>query len=74
MGDLPNAVLKRLITKHGGGLRVSGTALERAAVAAAEDYIARLAREAQSSAEDSRRKTIMEDDIEKARSKLASSV
>jgi histone H3/H4 len=73
MGDLPNAVLKRLITKHGGGLRVSGTALERA-VAAAEDYIARLAREAQSSAEDSRRKTIMEDDIEKARSKLASSV
>jgi histone H3/H4 len=73
MGDLPNAVLKRLITKHGGGLRVSGTALDRA-VAAAEDYIARLAREAQSSAEDSRRKTIMEDDIEKARSKLASPV
>ena len=73
MGELPNAVLKRLISKHGGGLRVSGTALERAA-AAAEDYIARLAREAQSSAEDSRRKTIMEDDIDKARAKLASPV
>ncbi|UCE86551.1 MAG: NFYB/HAP3 family transcription factor subunit [Deltaproteobacteria bacterium] len=71
MGDLPNAVLKRLISKHGGGLRVSGTALERA-VAAAEDYIARLARAAQSSAEEARRKTIMEDDIEKARAKLAS--
>lgn len=73
MGELPNAVLKRLISKHGGGLRVSGTALEHAA-AAAEDYIARLAREAQRSAEDSRRKTIMEDDIDKARAKLASPV
>jgi histone H3/H4 len=70
MGDLPNAVLKRLITKHGGGLRVSGTAIERAA-AAIEDYVARLARAAQSSAEAARRKTIMEDDVEKARSKLA---
>ena len=71
MGELPNAVLKRLISKHGGGLRVSGPALERA-VAAAEDYVARLARAAQSSAEENRRKTIMEDDVDKARAKLAS--
>lgn len=71
MGELPNAVLKRLISKHGGGLRVSGSAIERA-VAAAEDYIARLARAAQSSAEENRRKTIMEDDVDKARAKLAS--
>ena len=45
MGELPNAVVKRLLSKHGGGLRVSGSALERA-VAAAEYYISRLAAEA----------------------------
>ena len=49
MGALPNAVVKRLLTEHGGGLRVSGTALERA-VAAAENYISRLAAEASASA------------------------
>lgn len=70
MSDLPNAVVKRLLTKHGGGLRVSGTALT-AAVSAAEDYIARLAREAQASAEQNKRKTVMDADIEAARAKLA---
>ena len=40
MADLPNAVVKRLLTKHGGGLRVSGSAVDKA-VQAAEDYIAR---------------------------------
>jgi histone H3/H4 len=69
MGELPNAVVKRLLTKHGGGLRVSGSALDQA-VAAAEDYIARLAREAQASAEASKRKTVMDSDIEAARAKL----
>jgi histone H3/H4 len=69
MGELPNAVVKRILTKHTGGLRVSGTALDKA-VAAAEDYIARLAREAQMSAEASRRKTLMDSDIDSARSKL----
>ncbi len=49
MGALPNAVVKRLLSEHGGGLRVSGTALERA-VAAAENYISRLAAEASASA------------------------
>jgi histone H3/H4 len=70
MADLPNAVVKRLLTKHGGGLRVSGSALTLA-VAATEDYIARLAREAQASAEANKRKTVMDSDIETARSKLA---
>ncbi len=69
MGDLPNAVVKRLLTKHAGGLRVSGSALDKA-VAAAEDYISRLAQEAQASAEGARRKTLMDDDIDAARSKL----
>jgi histone H3/H4 len=70
MGDLPNAVVKRLLAKHGGGLRVSGSALERA-VAAAEDYIGRLASEAAASAESAKRKTLMDSDIDAARAKLA---
>ena len=69
MADLPNAVIKRLITKHGDGMRVSGTAIEKA-VAAAEDYIGRLAREANASAVADKRKTIMDSDIEQARAKL----
>jgi histone H3/H4 len=71
MGDLPNAVVKRLLTKHGGGLRVSGSALELA-VAAAEDFIARLAKEAEASASAGKRKTVMDSDISAARSKLSS--
>ncbi len=70
MADLPNAVVKRLLTKHGGGLRVSGSALTQA-VAATEDYIARLAKEAQASAEANRRKTVMDSDIESARARLS---
>jgi histone H3/H4 len=69
MGDLPNAVVKRLLTKHGGGMRVSGSALERA-VAAAEGYIARLAQEASASAEAAKRKTVMDGDIDDAKAKL----
>ena len=69
MAELPNAVIKRLITKHGDGMRVSGTAIEKA-VAATEDYIGRLAREANASAVADKRKTIMDSDIDKARAKL----
>ena len=69
MADLPNAVVKRLLTKHGGGLRVSGSALTLA-VEAAEGYVARLAQEAQASAEANKRKTVMDTDIEAARAKL----
>lgn len=69
MGDLPNAVIKRLIAKHGEGLRVSGSAIDKA-VAAAEDYVGRLAREAHASAVADKRKTIMDTDIDRAREKL----
>ena len=48
MAEIPNAVIKRLLTKHGDGLRVSASALDKA-VAATEDYVARLAREAHAS-------------------------
>ncbi len=70
MGELPNAVVKRLLVKHGGGLRVSGDAIEKAA-AAAEEYVAHLANAAQQAAEADKRKTIMDSDIDKARSKLS---
>lgn len=69
MADLPNAVVKRLLAKHGEGLRVSGGAIEKA-VEATEAYIGRLAREAHASAIADKRKTIMDADIEKAREKL----
>lgn len=69
MANLPNAVVKRLLTQHAGGLRVSGPALARA-VEAAEQYIARLAQEAQASAEQNKRKTLMDADIDAARAKV----
>jgi histone H3/H4 len=53
-------------------MRVSGSALERA-VAAAEDYISRLAAEASASASAAKRKTVMDSDIESARSRLSQS-
>jgi histone H3/H4 len=69
MAEIPNAVIKRLLTKHGEGLRVSGSALDKA-VAATEEYVARLAREAHGSAVADKRKTIMDADIDAARSKI----
>ena len=66
MSELPAAGVKRLLTKHGGDLRTSGSAVELA-VQAAEEYIARLAQEASASAQKEKRKTIMDADIKKAR-------
>ena len=69
MAELPNAVVKRLLSKHGGGLRVTGSALTLV-VEAAEGYIARLAQEAQASAEANKRKTVLDGDVEAARLKI----
>jgi histone H3/H4 len=69
MAEIPNAVIKRLLTKHGDGLRVSASALDKA-VAATEDYVARLAREAHASAAADKRKTIMDADIDSGRAKI----
>ncbi len=69
MAELPGAAVKRLLTKHGGDLRTSSSAVQMA-VAAAEDYIARLAQEASQSAQNERRKTIMDSDITRAREAL----
>jgi histone H3/H4 len=69
MAELPKAVVKRLLTVHGGDMRVSGPALD-AAVEAAEAYIARLARAAQQSAESNKRKTMMPEDLSAARAQV----
>ncbi len=69
MAELPAAGIKRLLSKHGGELR-SSTSAVNLAVAAAEDYIARLAQEAGALAEKDRRKTILDGDIQKAKELL----
>ena len=69
MSDLPAAAVKRLLTKHGSELRSSGSAVD-AAVAAAENYIARLAKLAADAAQEEKRKTIMDGDIARARERL----
>jgi histone H3/H4 len=69
MAELPAAAVKRLLTKHGNDLRSAGAAVE-AAVAAAEGYIARLARAAAENAQQEKRKTIMDADIARARERL----
>lgn len=66
MADLPNASIKRLLTANSDGLRTSSSAVQLAA-AAAEAYVARLARAAGANAARERRKTIMDEDINKAK-------
>ena len=69
MAEIPGAAVKRLLSKHGAELRTSASAVQLA-VAAAEDYVARLAQEASSTAQRERRKTIMDSDIKRAREVL----
>jgi histone H3/H4 len=69
MAELPGAAVKRVISRHGGELRISGSAIQLA-VQAAEDYLARLARAASDSATGERRKTIMDGDIRRARERV----
>ena len=66
---LPKAVVKRIMSDGGGGMRVSGSALD-AAVAAAEDYLTKLAKAAAESADDNKRKTLMDADIANARARV----
>ncbi len=69
MAELPAAGIKRLLAQHGNELR-SSTSAVNLAVAAAEEYVARLAQEAGALAEKDRRKTIMDGDIQKAKELL----
>ena len=66
---LPKAVVKRILTESAGGLRVSGPALDLAVVAA-EEYLGRLADAARASADENKRKTLMDADITNARAKV----
>ena len=66
---LPKAVVKRILTDSAGGLRVSGPALDLAVVAA-EEYLGRLADAAKTSADENKRKTLMDADITNARAKI----
>ena len=66
MAELPGAGVKRVLTKSGGDLRISASALQLA-VQAAEEYLGRLARAAGESARGERRKTIMDGDIRRGR-------
>lgn len=50
-------------------MRISASALQLA-IEAAEQYIARLAREAGGAAQEAKRKTIMDADIQRARERL----
>jgi histone H3/H4 len=69
MADIPGAAVKRLISKHGGDLRISGSAVQLA-VQAAEEYVSKLARAASDNARNEKRKTIMDADIRRAREVL----
>lgn len=69
MAELPGAAVKRVVTKSGGDLRISASAVQLA-VGAAEEYLSRLARAAAENARSERRKTIMDADIRKARELL----
>ena len=66
---LPKAVVKRILSESAGGLRVSGSALDKA-VDAVEGYLSRLGKAAQESAEENRRKTLMDADIDAARQRV----
>lgn len=66
MAELPGAAVKRVISENGGDLRISASAVQLA-VAAAENYLGRLARAASENAARERRKTIMDADIQRAR-------
>ncbi len=66
---LPKAVVKRILTDSAEGLRVSGPALDLAVVAA-EEYLARLADAAKASADENKRKTLMDADSTNARAKV----
>lgn len=69
MADIPGAAVKRVISKTGGELRISASAVQLA-VQAAEEYLGRLARAAGDNARNEKRKTIMDADIRKAREVL----
>ncbi|MEK7465796.1 MAG: histone-like protein [Planctomycetota bacterium] len=70
MSDLPNAAIKRILLSNGVP-RISATSVDLAA-GAAQDYLVKLARAAVESMNAAKRKTVMDEDIQAAKSALAS--
>jgi histone H3/H4 len=70
MSELPSAPVKRILVKNGAS-RLSSGALVKAADAA-ESFLAALAKKATVHAEVAKRKTIMDEDVEKAAKELTS--
>jgi len=69
MAELSDAPVKRLLVESSGGMRVGGTALDRA-VAEAEQFIRRLGQAAGQCAAADKRKTIQDSDIVQAMTAL----
>lgn len=65
MAELPSAPVKRLLTEASGGMRVGGSALDRA-VAEAEAFLRNLGQAAGRCAAADQRKTIQDSDIAQA--------
>jgi histone H3/H4 len=70
MSDLPNAAIKRILLANGVP-RISASSVDLAA-AAAQEYLARLAKESVNAMNEARRKTVMDEDITAAKTAIAS--
>ncbi len=70
MPDLPNAAIKRILLTNGVP-RISASSVDLAA-GAAQDYLVKLAKAAVESMNAAKRKTVMDEDIQAAKSALAS--
>ena len=62
MSEISSAPVKRLLVESSGGMRVSGSALDRV-VAEAESYVRQLGKAAGTTAAADHRKTIQDSDI-----------
>ncbi|KAF0243791.1 MAG: hypothetical protein FD180_3079 [Planctomycetota bacterium] len=70
MADLPNAAIKRILLSNGVP-RISASSVDLAA-GAAQDYLVKLAKGAVENMNAAKRKTVMDEDIQAAKSALAS--
>ncbi len=73
MAELPGAPVKRILVETSGGMRVAGSAVDRA-VAEAENYLRRLGQAAGQCAAADERKTIQDTDITQALSTVGGAV
>lgn len=70
MADLPNAAIKRILLANGVP-RISASSVDLAA-AAAQEFLVKLAKGSVESMNAAKRKTVMDEDIQAAKSAIAS--